>query len=87
MICEPMLVGLNRAFRIIAALFAIGFFSPNPSAFAQAMPTPTAPPSVLPTGGGGTALLREKLNDHSIPKSTLALRPDEAVSSTEKLWR
>jgi nicotinamidase-related amidase len=50
---EQTLVVLNRAFRIIAAVFAIGFFSSNPSAFAQA---PTAPSSVLPTGGGQALL-------------------------------
>jgi nicotinamidase-related amidase len=53
---ESTLVVLNRAFRIVATFFAIGFFSPNPSAFAQASPTPTAPSSVLPTGGGQTLL-------------------------------
>jgi nicotinamidase-related amidase len=53
---EPTLVVLNRAFRVIAAFLAIGFFLPNPSAFAQASPTPTAPSSVLPTGGGKTLL-------------------------------
>jgi hypothetical protein len=47
---------LNRAVRVIATFFAIGFFSPNPSAFAQASPTPTAPSSVLPTGGGQALL-------------------------------
>ena len=53
---EPTLVVLSRAFRIIGVIFAIGFFSPNPNAFAQASPTPTAPSSVLPTGGGQTLL-------------------------------
>jgi len=56
MIGEPTLVVLNRAVRIIVAFFAIGFFSHSPSAFAQASPTPTAPSSVLPTGGGQTLL-------------------------------
>jgi len=48
-----MLMVLNGAFRIVAAFLAISFFSPNPSAFAQA---PTAPSFVLPTGGGQTLL-------------------------------
>jgi nicotinamidase-related amidase len=56
MIGEPALIKLSRALRIIAAFFAIGFFSPSPSALAQASPTPTAPSSVLPTGGGQTLL-------------------------------
>jgi nicotinamidase-related amidase len=58
MVGEPTLIVLNRALRIIAAFFAIGFFSPSPSAFAQASPTPTptAPSSVLPTGGGQALL-------------------------------
>src|SRR5690349_13034886 len=50
---EQMLMVLNGAFRIVAAFLAISFFSPNPSAFAQA---PTAPSFVLPTGGGQTLL-------------------------------
>jgi len=53
---EPTLVMLNRAFRIVATFFAVGFLSPSPSAFAQASPTPTTPSSVLPTGGGQALL-------------------------------
>ena len=56
MIGETTLVVLSRAFRVIAAFLAIVLFSPNPSAFAQASPTPTAPSSVLPTGGGQALL-------------------------------
>ncbi len=56
MIGEPTLIVLNRALRVIAAFFAIGFFSPSLSAFAQVAPTPTAPSSVLPTGGGAALL-------------------------------
>jgi nicotinamidase-related amidase len=56
MISMPKLIAFNRGFRIVATLFAIGFLSPNPSAFAQASPTQSAPSSVLPTGGGQTLL-------------------------------
>src|SRR5262250_2009834 len=56
MIGESTLVVLSRAFRVIAAFLAVGLFSPSPSAFAQASPTPTAPSSVLPTGGGQALL-------------------------------
>ena len=45
-----------RAVRTIAVLAAIGLFSPSSSAFAQASPPPTAPSSVLPTGGGQALL-------------------------------
>src|SRR5262245_12891091 len=53
MVGEP--TSVLRAVRI-AVLAAIVLFSPGTSAFAQASPPPTAPSSVLPTGGGQALL-------------------------------